>query len=136
MACFGLVWAVGDGLAVLQIPGAVGYGGARLAIPDSAPAPLPDLMTRCFAPAGQRPTASAIRQALEDAFPRTATANTSRSRMPREFECPLSLDVMRDPVTAEDGRSYGKPGQTLPPTIGGGRGSWSVLTLAAPGGGL
>jgi hypothetical protein len=111
-------------VSVAQIVGAVGFGGARLAVPDpdpaTAPAPLPDLMRRCFAAPGERPTASAIRAALEEALPRTATtahavtatatsiSDATEREAPREFECPLTLEVMRDPVTAQDGRSYGK----------------------------
>jgi hypothetical protein len=106
-------------VSVAQIVGAVGFGGARLAVPDpdpaTAPAPLPDLMRRCFAAPGERPTASAIRAALEEALPRTTAGHVTGTTggamdgvMPREFECPLTLEVMRDPVTAQDGRSYGK----------------------------
>jgi hypothetical protein len=101
-------------VSVAQIVEAVGFGDARLAVPDPdpamAPAPLPDLMRRCFAAPGERPTASAIRAALEEALPRTTTTTSGGKErvMPREFECPLTLEVMRDPVTAQDGRSYGK----------------------------
>jgi hypothetical protein len=104
-------------VTVAQIVGAVGFGGARLAVPDpdpaTAPAPLPDLIRRCFAAPGERPTASAIRAALEEALPRTTTATavrtTATSPTPKDFECPLTLEVMTDPVTAQDGRSYGEP---------------------------
>jgi hypothetical protein len=110
-------------LSVAQIVGAVGFGGARLAVPDpdpaTAPAPLPDLMRQCFAAPAERPTASAIRAALEEALPRTATSTgTSGGKdreVPREFECPLTLEIMRDPVTAQDGRSYGELGESLLP---------------------
>jgi hypothetical protein len=87
-------------VSVAQITGAVGFGGARLTVPDdnpdTAPAPLPDLMRRCFAAPDERPTASAIRAALEEALPRT------KGHTPRHFVCPLSHEVTRDPVPAED----------------------------------
>jgi hypothetical protein len=95
-------------MAVDGIVAAVGFGGMLLPVPDpdpaKVPAPLPDLMRRCFAAPGERPTASAMRAALEQALPRT----TATICTPKDFECPLTLEVMRDPVTAQDGRSYGK----------------------------
>jgi hypothetical protein len=101
-------------VTMAQIPGAVGFGGARLVVPDpdpaTVPAPLPELMRRCFAAPAERPTATAVRAALEEALRRaTGPAADPAADMPDEYKCPITFEPMRDPVAAQDGRSYGKP---------------------------
>jgi serine/threonine protein kinase len=80
----------------------VGYQGAQLPLDGiDASSPLVGILSRCFLEAPQRPTFEAIVAELGGEVPRPAASN-----IPEEFVCPITHEVMHDPVICADGKSY------------------------------
>jgi len=86
-----IVWLVGS--------------GKRLEVPFDAHPALQRLMRDCFADAADRPPFDALFKTLEAALLalRSVAADAT---IPDEFVCPISFEVMTDPVAASDGHTY------------------------------
>jgi hypothetical protein len=108
----------------MQITGLVGYEGRRLAVPFDAHPALQRLMRACFADAAARPTFDAVCKTLEAEL-RALRSAAADAEIPDEFFCPISFEVMTDPVVAADGHTYGR--KTIEEWFGGGNHS-SPLT--------
>lgn len=94
-----LPWEGESPAAVIRL---VGYQGAQLPLDGvDASSPLAGIASRCFLEASQRPSFEAIVAELGGEVPRPAAAN-----IPEEFICPITHEVMQDPVICADGKSY------------------------------
>ena len=89
-----------------QIISKVGFRGERLSIPSSCPQEIQDMMSRCFQDAASRPTFTALCEELERLFRSAQSESQQGRRIPESFVCPLSHEVMVDPVMCFDGYSY------------------------------
>jgi len=89
-------------LQPLQIPGAVGYGGKKLPIPSDIPANVQQLLQLCLdGVAANRPSFEQITAELNNII-----ATLPRKQLPNSFYCPITGDLMTDPVICDDGHTY------------------------------
>jgi len=86
----------------LQIPGAVGYGGKKLPVPEGWPANLQQLLDKCLdgIPAN-RPPFDQIAADLENIM-----GSIPIQTLPHSFHCPITGEVLVDPVICDDGHTY------------------------------
>ena len=95
-----------------QIIGAVGYGNQRLPIPQGIAAPLQQLLRNCFDNSDRRPTAEAMREPVHQLWASQKAEEDRKAYrtggVPESFLCPISMEVMRNPVICSDGHTYEK----------------------------
>jgi len=86
----------------LQIPGAVGYGGKKLPTPTGWPANVQQLLNSCLnSVAGNRPSFDHVAAELDKIIGSLAV-----QQLPHSFYCPITSEVMVDPVICDDGHTY------------------------------
>lgn len=96
-----------NGLPVVTVIGTVGFQGKRLPIPEACPPLVRQLLTGCFGPAEARPTF----HGMFDPFAQLLLENVCTDQLRHQncsnaFICPISFEIMRDPVICADGHSY------------------------------
>jgi serine/threonine protein kinase len=93
-----------DGKSMAQIVLAVA-SGKRLTIPslsENVPENIRTMIQSCFVDAVHRPTFNNIFDELRETLQR----QKKHHDVPDSFVCPISLELMRDPVICSDGHSY------------------------------
>jgi sterile alpha motif and leucine zipper-containing kinase AZK len=113
---FGVVlWELATGqlpwkdLAPVQIIGVVGYEGRCLQVPPHCLPSVAAIIRSCFRPQGARPSFGDLRTQLKAALAEAramASGTPVGPPLPPAFHCPLSSEIMKDPVVAGDGFSY------------------------------
>jgi hypothetical protein len=95
-----------EGKSVVQIISLVGVQRRKLDIPVSSPncpQAVIDLLGRCFADADSRPTFHEMHGVLHALL---VAENERAKDVPDCFLCPLTFEIMQDPVVMADGQSY------------------------------
>lgn len=101
-----------ESLNQVQIVRRVVIGGERLSFPDrsaegSVDHMLEELALECFGPGADRRTADEIHEALHSRRVLLRREEHERAReIPDAYICPISLEIMRDPVMCSDGHTY------------------------------
>lgn len=93
-----------DGLDPMQIMMQVGLQNKRLEVPEaspSLPATVAELMRTCFGDAAARPAFHDAYMSLQAALLQQRSRSISSA-----FLCPLTYDILADPVICADGTTY------------------------------
>jgi hypothetical protein len=91
------------GVGPLQVPGMVGYGGRRLEVPQGVAPAMRVLIESCFRDAAKRPSFDAMWDQLQALI---CEGGGEQAAIPPEFMCPITMEIMADPVVAADGFTY------------------------------